>query len=916
MQTPPPEDVQRAVGARYEVLALAAAGGMGAVFRARHRTLGHLVAIKVLPPEIAASEMRQARFKREAALAASLSHPNIVPVYEFDTREGITFLIMPFVRGRTLEELREARGRIDLATVRRVLQEVGAALDFAHQRGIVHRDVKPSNILIEEDTQRALLADFGVARVDEVATSSLTAPGTAIGTPAYMAPEQMAGSAHLDGRADIYSLALVGFEALTGTRPMFLETDLPALARALRAAQPELTAAQAGALVAPLAVAPDERPRTALAWLAPLERASERRRPRWAVAGAAVVLLAGVGLALKFCGAPAPPPPILAVMPFTVLGTPPYPPTQLPTYFISRFSPVPGLAEVVSFGKLVAQTGPDPVSNGEAEEVARRLEAKYFLQGSVAFTGGAVSLTATLYEVGKHKARRTGTASGPVGAVSEVMDRVWAKILPDFAPNAYGTIPRGKEAIAAFFNAEDAFRRGDYRAAQDGYRRVTEADSQFPMAHLRLALVAAQVDPSEAGFGAALAGAWRHQSGLSPVDSLLLEGFRLLVQRGDGWNAADRFRRATERAPDYVLAWLVQAEFVYHFGNLFDQPLADAENAFGRVLDLDSRFAPAISHLISLTYLLHDDKRETQRLIKEYLSTDSTSVVAEVVGLADTLVFGTFIDRGALLKHVERHSFTALEFLAFQAAQFGTDEQRRGSARGVLRALERRAGTDRERATALRMAVAADLRLGWTDSARARLRRATGGWAGRERDAWLVLAQAAGLPPLGDWRAAARRLAAELQTTRGSPPDPVAHWLLASAGVGRPEEAEALHRLSADSMPLPGSLSLDLAAREALAHHDTTRALSLWDRATHRYAALSVPLDLVASLWPLRLAVVRVATGATDTARAESVCGTFDTLIGYVDQVALPEIERLCARWRPQQGGRRMERPSDTTAAR
>ena len=900
METPPLEHVQRAVGPRYEVLALAGAGGMGAVFRARHRTLGHLVAIKVLPPDIAASQMRQARFKREAALAASLSHPNIVPVYEFDTRDGITFLIMPFVSGRTLEELQEARGSMDVATMRRVLREVGSALDFAHERGIVHRDVKPSNILIEEGTNRALLADFGVARVEQEDVSTLTAPGTPIGTPAYMAPEQMAGNADLDGRADLYSLALVAFETLTGKRPMFLETDLPALARALRTAQPALTAAQASALVAPLAVAPSDRPRTALGWLAPLERTVEPRRPRWVVIGAAVVFFAGIALAFRFWAARAPTAPTLAVMPFTVLGTPPYPPTQLPAYFISRFSPVPGLAEVVSFGKLVTQTGSDAISNGEAETVARRVGATYYLQGSVVFTDGTVSLTTTLYEVGKHKARRTGTASGPVGAVSEVMDRVWAKILPDFAPNAYGTIPRGKDAIAAFFNAEDAFRRGDYRSAQDGYARVTEADSQFAMAHLRLALVAAQVDPSEAGFGAALAGAWRHQSGLSPVDSLVLEGFRLLVQRGDGWGAADRFTRATERAPDYALAWLVQGEFVYHFGNLFDQPLTEARNAFERVLDLDRRFAPAISHLISLTYLL-GDQQVTQRLIKEYLATDSTSVVAEVIGLADTLVFGTLIDRGNLLKHVEQHSFTALEFLAFQAAQSGTDEQRKGSARRILRALERRASTDRERATALRMGVAADLRLGWIDSARARLSRATGTWAGRERDAWFVLAHATGLPVLGEWRAAAGRLAANVHAARD--PDPVAHWLLASAGIGRVDHTAALRRLAADSAPLPSSLSLDLAAREALAQHDTARALSLWDRATHRYAVLSVSLDLVASLWPLRLAVARVATATADSARAQTACETFDALIGYVDQVALPEIGRLCAPWRSQAAG-------------
>jgi hypothetical protein len=247
---------------------------------------------------------------------------------------------------------------------------------------------------------------------------------------------------------------------------------------------------------------------------------------------------------------------------------------------------------------------------------------------------------------------------------------------------------------------------------------------------------------------------------------------------------------------------------------------------------------------------------------------------------------------------VEQHSFTALEFLAFQAAQSGTEEQRRGSARRILRALERRAATDPERATALRMGLAADLRLGWTDSARARLSRATGVWAIQERDAWLVLAQATGLPALGDWRAAADRLAARLRTTRA--PDPVPHWLLASAGVGRADHTAALRRLAADSTPLSGSLSLDLAARDALAQHDTARALTLWDRATHRYAVLSVPLDLVASLWPLRLAVVRIAA-TTDTARAKAACGTFDALIGYVDQVAHPETERLCGRWRRQE---------------
>src|SRR5207302_521596 len=240
MQPPPLEDVQRAIGDRYELLSSVGAGGMGFVYSARHVTLGHVVAVKVLPPEVAASEMRMRRFQREAALGASLAHPHIVPVYDFGVRAGITFLITPFVRGPTLERaLAQERPSLDAAL--RVAREIGAALDHAHGRGVVHRDVKPSNILIDDDSGRALLTDFGVAHVVRVATSPLTAPGVPIGTPDYMAPEQAAGEERLDGRADMYSLAVVTFETLTGTRPA-QGSDRARLARALRGARPEVFA--------------------------------------------------------------------------------------------------------------------------------------------------------------------------------------------------------------------------------------------------------------------------------------------------------------------------------------------------------------------------------------------------------------------------------------------------------------------------------------------------------------------------------------------------------------------------------------------------------------------------------------------------------------------------------------------------
>src|SRR5213076_1578990 len=166
MQTPDLDAVQRAVGDRYEVLSLAGVGGMGAVFRARHRTLGHIVAVKVLPPDVAASTMRHERFRREATLGASLDHPNIVRVYDFDTREGISFLIMTFVRGDTFahhpEDVVGRDARVPTDHILRMVREIADALGYAHRRGIVHRDVKPSNILLDEDSGRALLADFGI----------------------------------------------------------------------------------------------------------------------------------------------------------------------------------------------------------------------------------------------------------------------------------------------------------------------------------------------------------------------------------------------------------------------------------------------------------------------------------------------------------------------------------------------------------------------------------------------------------------------------------------------------------------------------------------------------------------------------------------------------------------------------------
>ncbi len=202
---------------------------MGIVYKARDRRLKRLVAIKVLPPELAFRGEIRTRFLREAETAAQLSHPNIVPIYSVDERDGIVYFVMALVEGDNLAVRLHAEGALDPEEARRILLEVTRALAYAHERGVVHRDIKPDNILLQAADGRVLVTDFGIARaVTEGADSRLTATGMAIGTPAYMSPEQSTGDRQIDGRSDLYSLGVVGYQMLTGDPP-FEAPSTPAM---------------------------------------------------------------------------------------------------------------------------------------------------------------------------------------------------------------------------------------------------------------------------------------------------------------------------------------------------------------------------------------------------------------------------------------------------------------------------------------------------------------------------------------------------------------------------------------------------------------------------------------------------------------------------------------------------------------
>jgi serine/threonine-protein kinase len=201
---------------------------MGIVYRAKDRRLKRTVAIKLLPPELAFRSDIKTRFLREAETAAQLSHPNIVPIYTVDETEGLVFFVMAYVDGENLAKRIFERGVLPVDEVRRILRDVADALAYAHERGVVHRDIKPDNIIIAAQTGRPMVTDFGIARAVSDGDSRLTATGMAIGTPAYMSPEQAAGERTIDGRSDLYSLGIVAYQMLVG-EPPFVAASTPAM---------------------------------------------------------------------------------------------------------------------------------------------------------------------------------------------------------------------------------------------------------------------------------------------------------------------------------------------------------------------------------------------------------------------------------------------------------------------------------------------------------------------------------------------------------------------------------------------------------------------------------------------------------------------------------------------------------------
>ena len=217
---PLPARLADALGDAYTIEGEIGRGGMGVVYRARDERLQRRVAIKVLPPELAFQQDIRERFTREAQTAARLSHPHIVPIHTVGEGQGLVYFVMGYVDGESVAARIRRRGPLPIEEVRRIMKETADALSAAHSLSVIHRDIKPDNILLEGTRGRVMVTDFGIAKaLSSTSGATLTGVGVAIGTPSFMSPEQAAGERDIDGRSDLYSLGVVAYQMLTGELP-------------------------------------------------------------------------------------------------------------------------------------------------------------------------------------------------------------------------------------------------------------------------------------------------------------------------------------------------------------------------------------------------------------------------------------------------------------------------------------------------------------------------------------------------------------------------------------------------------------------------------------------------------------------------------------------------------------------------
>lgn len=612
------ETLQQTLGGSYRIERELGGGGMSHVFVAEDLALGREVVIKVLAPEMAAG-VDADRFERETQLVARLQHSYIVPLLAAGVADGCPYYTMPFVQGESLRERLERTGELPIRDGIKVLRDVAEALAYAHERGVVHRDIKPANILLTQD--HAFVTDFGIAKAVGAATthahSSLTSAGFAVGTPAYMAPEQALGDPATDHRADIYAFGVLAYEVLAGHPPFSQRSDRAVAAahaleqpRPLDQVRPAVPAELAALVMRCLEKRPADRPQSASELVGTLDRlaatnlhtatirstaARAPRRTRAAVFSAVLLAAASGALYAVHVARRAPAEVRLAVLPFENLGAPTdeYLADGIAEEIGNKLAGVPGL---VVIGRRSAahlkRAGAAP------HDVGKRLDADYVLDGSVRWARAAsgesvVRVIPQLIRVSNAAQVWGEPYEGSLAQVfqlqTDIAEKVTEAVRLRLLPSQRTALRRRPTSVAAY----DNYLLGRYLWKQRGaaleraaerFEEAIRHDPTFAPAYSGLAdsYILFRVNgitslSADEAFARAKAAAVKAVQ----LDSSLAESWAslgLILLEEDVQGAHDAYRRAIALDPSYATAQQWYGELLSHIGR-YEEAIAVGRKA-------------------------------------------------------------------------------------------------------------------------------------------------------------------------------------------------------------------------------------------------------------------------------------------------------------------------------------------------
>ncbi|HEY4303376.1 MAG TPA: protein kinase, partial [Gemmatimonadaceae bacterium] len=621
-------ELEQALGAVYTIERELGGGGMSRVFLAEEKRLGRKVVVKLLSPELGAGVSAD-RFEREIRLAARLQHPHIVPLLAAGDVNGLPYYTMPFVSGASLRE-RLQSGPVSASEAQGILRDVAKALAYAHKQGIVHRDVKPENILLSEGT--AMVADFGVARAIAAATTlsergTITQLGTQVGTPAYMAPEQAAGDPDVDFRADLYAFGVMAYELLAGQHPFadrrtahaLVVAHMTEVPKALTTHTTTVTSSMASIVMQCLGKDPTERPRSASDIVAVLD-----------AAGATPVSLPAVNVKTPVAGA------TIAVLPFTNMSGDAdneYFSDGITDDIITALTQVRDL-RVAARASAFSYKG----RNETLSTIGETLGVATVLQGSVRRAGNRVRVTAQLMNARDGFQLWSERFDRDLDDIFAIQDEIARSIVerleltlglrpeksfivkPTDDLAAYELYLRGREAVLQ--RTTPSMRRG-----LDFFEQALERDPHYARAHLGVAeawigLGVYQALPVlEAGRNADAAIAVAESLDPTLVGIHLLRGQLKLYLRADWDTSGIHFEEVLRRTPDDPFANSYMAALC---GLLGDRTARSKWAA--RAVKCDP-LSPHIRALAGMSYYFSGDYEDALVLYEEGLAMDSNSVV-------------------------------------------------------------------------------------------------------------------------------------------------------------------------------------------------------------------------------------------------------------------------------------------------